>query len=65
MYWNNMSYGVPDFHTPCVIKLKRGKASYVVAAFELFNNEGVWFSHNDVYHVIEVSHWAYITPPNC
>ena len=25
MDWNNMSYGVPDFHTPCVIKLKKGK----------------------------------------
>lgn len=64
MDWNKMEWGVPDFGKPCIIIVKGGKTPhYSVASFEEYNG-GVWFTINDVYHVIQVSHWAYITPPN-
>lgn len=65
MDWNKMEWGVPDFGKPCIIIVKGGKEPYYsVASFEEYNG-GVWFTRNYVYHVIQVSHWAYITPPNC
>ncbi len=65
MYWNHMEYGVPDFHKPCIIKLKRGKDCYSVASFEIWDrDEGIWCTRYGIHHNIEVSHWAYITPPN-
>ena len=39
------------------------KLNYEIASFELLMDEGIWVTEKGIRHVIQVSHWSYITPP--
>ena len=62
MDWNDMNYGVPEkFGEPCIVRTSNG--NYYIATFELVGQNRVWMAR-DSRLLFNVTHWAYITPPN-
>ena len=61
--WIKKGTGVPDPDTPCLIRTTTGH--YFVATYNVFGRAEYWST--DVHRILEiwqVTHWAYITPPN-
>ena len=62
MDWNDINNGGPEkLGEPCVVRTRNG--NYYIATFELIVQKGGWMTR-DSRILFNVTHWAYITPPN-
>lgn len=64
MDWNKMGWGVPDENKLCLIRTTIN--DYHIAAYNVYGKTEYWLTDgNRVFESFQVTHWAYITPPNC